>query len=89
MQDLERFADIVNANLKVTLNANQIGALVSLAFNIGGSSFKSSTILARLNKGEDPNRVAREELPKLNKIGIVVFQSLVKRREAEVAFFTS
>ena len=88
-QDLQRFADIVNANVRVRLNRNQIGALVSFTFNVGGGALRTSTLLRRLNAGEDPNRVAREEMPRWNRGGGQVLQGLVRRREAEVRFFTS
>ena len=88
-QDLQRFADIVNANVRVRLNRNQIGALVSFTFNVGGGALRSSTLLRRLNAGEDPNRVAREEMPRWNKGGGKVLPGLVRRREAEVRFFSS
>ena len=88
-QDLQKFANIVNANVKVRLNRNQIGALVSFTFNVGGGALKASTLLTRLNGGEDPNTVAREEMPRWNRGGGKVLQGLVRRREAEVKFFTS
>jgi GH24 family phage-related lysozyme (muramidase) len=48
----------------VTLNANQYGALVSWAFNVGNGNVQSSTLLSRLNAGEDEATVIAEELPK-------------------------
>jgi len=38
----------------VTLNANQYGALCSWAFNEGCGNVGSSTLISRLNAGEDP-----------------------------------
>ena len=69
----------------VVLNANQYGALVSWAFNVGGGNVDSSTLLRRLNAGESPNTVIAEELPKWNKAGGNVLPGLVRRRAAEVA----
>ena len=69
----------------VVLNANQYGALVSWAFNVGGGNVGSSTLLRRLNAGESPNTVIAEELPKWNKAGGSVLPGLVRRRAAEVA----
>ena len=88
-QDLQKFANIVTSSVKVRLNANQMGALVSFTFNVGGGAFNTSTLLRRLNAGENPNTVATQEMPRWNKGGGVVLPGLVRRREAEVKFFTS
>ncbi len=88
-QDLQKFANIVTSSVKVRLNANQMGALVSFTFNVGGGAFNTSTLLRRLNAGENPNTVASQEMPRWNKGGGVVLPGLVRRREAEVKFFTS
>jgi lysozyme len=68
----------------VVLNANQYGALVSWAFNVGCGASGSSTLMKRLNAGENPNTVAEEELPKWNKGGGQVLPGLTRRRAAEV-----
>jgi len=71
---------------KVTLNANQYGALVSWAFNMGCPAVEDSTLAARLKAGADPvNTVLAEELPRWVHAGGVVFPGLVRRRKAEVA----
>ncbi|KAK7414850.1 hypothetical protein QQX98_006365 [Neonectria punicea] len=71
----------------VVLNANQYGALVSWAFNVGCGASGSSTLIRRLNNGEDPNTVAGEELPKWNKGNGEVIPGLTRRRAAEVDLF--
>jgi GH24 family phage-related lysozyme (muramidase) len=48
---------------------------------------QSSTLLKRLNAGEDPNTVAAQEIPKFNKAGGKVLAGLSKRRAAEVTLF--
>ncbi|KAH7385259.1 lysozyme [Phaeosphaeria sp. MPI-PUGE-AT-0046c] len=68
----------------VILNANQYGALVSWTFNVGPTNVQSSTLLKRLNAGEDANTVIAEELPKWNKAGGQTLPGLVRRRAAEV-----
>ena len=73
----------------VPLNRNQRGALTSFTFNVGGGAFRTSTLLRRLNAGEDPNTVATQELPRWNKGGGKVLPGLVRRRQAEVDFFKS
>lgn len=69
----------------VVLNANQYGALVSWAFNVGCANSKTSTLIKRLNAGDKPNTVCAEELPKWKYAGGVVLDGLVRRRAAEVA----
>lgn len=71
----------------MVLNENQYGALVSWAFNIGCGNSGSSTLISRLNGGEDPNTVAAEELPQWVYGGGEVLPGLVRRRDAEVALF--
>jgi len=92
--DLQGFITCVNKDVSnsVTLNDNQVGALVSFAFNGGCGRFASSTLLKRLNAGEDPNTVAAQELPKFNKATNkqgqkVVLKGLTNRRATEVALF--
>jgi lysozyme len=63
----------------VTLNANQFGALVSWAFNVGCGNSGSSTLVKRLNRGDLPNTVASEELPKWNHGSNGVLAGLTRR----------
>lgn len=70
---------------KVVLNANEYGALVSWAFNVGNGNVKSSSLLKRLNNGEKPSTVIPEELPKWKYAGGKVMPGLVRRRKEEVA----
>jgi GH24 family phage-related lysozyme (muramidase) len=63
-------------------------ALVSFAFNCGVGALEDSTLRRRLNAGELPNVVAREELPRWNKDADGVNEGLVLRRAEEVALFT-
>ncbi|UPL03217.1 hypothetical protein LCI18_014151 [Fusarium solani-melongenae] len=71
----------------VVLNANQYGALVSWAFNVGCGASGDSTLIRRLNDGEDANTVASEELPKWNKGNGQPIAGLTRRRAAEVDLF--
>ena len=63
-QDLIKFEDTINNNVTVKLEQNQFDALAAFTFNVGVSAFTSSTLLRRLNSGEDPCTVARTELPR-------------------------
>jgi GH24 family phage-related lysozyme (muramidase) len=74
-------------NNSVKLNDNQFGALTSFAFNLGCGAVQSSTLLKRLNAGENPNTVAEQEMPKFNKAGGKVLKGLSDRRAAEVKLF--
>jgi len=87
--DLKTFEDCIKNDLgkSVRLNDNQYGALVSWAFNVGCGNVKNSSLVRRLNAGENPNTVAAQELPKWNKGGGRVLPGLVKRRAAEVKLF--
>lgn len=49
-QDIAEFEKTVNYAVQVPLTQNQFDALVSLCFNIGQYSFKSSTLLKLLNR---------------------------------------
>lgn len=73
----------------VVLNPNQYGALVSWAFNVGCGNSGTSTLVELLNQGEDPDEVARQELPQWNRGADDVLPGLVRRRAAEVGLFTT
>ncbi|KAJ2082685.1 hypothetical protein H4R24_001435 [Coemansia sp. RSA 988] len=74
-------------NSKPKLNQNQWAALTSWVFNVGCGNAQSSTLVKRLNKGDSPNTVAAQELPKWRKAGGKVMQGLVNRRKAEIKLF--
>ncbi len=87
--DLTGFESAVNSCVTVALNQNQFDALVSLAFNIGKSTLKSSTLLKKLNAGD--YAAAAEQFLVWNKITIngVKQESagLTRRRKAERELF--
>ncbi|KAF8149503.1 glycoside hydrolase family 24 protein, partial [Crassisporium funariophilum] len=86
--DAQKFVTCLHGLVKnVPLNDNQFGALTAFAFNLGCGTVQSSTLLKRLNAGEDPNTVAAAEIPKFNKAGGKVLAGLTRRRAAEVALF--
>lgn len=93
-------ADCINGYLRMlvkdpspghwnSLNINQLGALISFAFNIGCPEFRKSTLVKRINAGEDPKKVVPEELPRFvygTVDGVKVkLAGLVKRRAQEVS----
>lgn len=74
----DKFASQVNVLVKSKVNQNQFNALVSLAYNIGITGFKNSTVLRFVNS--DPNDI---------KIGNAFMmwtknKELVGRRKSEV-----
>jgi hypothetical protein len=81
----QRFEKCITAMTKATVNLNQYGALVSWSFNMGCGAAETSTLIKRLNKGENVNTVLSEELPKWVHAGGKVLQGLVRRRNAEIA----
>jgi len=87
--DLVQFEQCISnmINDSVVLNDNQIGALVSWSYNEGCGAAQSSTLISRLNAGDDPDTVASEELPKWVYAGGDVMPGLVRRRDAEVVLF--
>ena len=76
---------VVNEKVIVPLNQNQFDALVSFVFNLGGTRFKGSTMLFKLNAG-DYNGAADEFL-RWNKAGGVILPGLSRRRKAERELF--
>lgn len=83
--DLSVFRKGVRNLVKVPLNKNQFGALVSFAYNVGLGNLKSSTLLRMLNAG-DYNGAA-DQLLRWNKSNGKVLRGLARRREAERAVF--
>ena len=86
LKDLARFEKGVNELITVPLQQCQFDALVSFAFNCGNTALQESTLRRRLNAGEDPNTVAKAELPRWTNNGLA---GLVRRRMEEVNLFCS
>ena len=84
-RDMEKFASGVRKLIKVHLNDNQFGALVSFAYNVGLGNFKKSSVLRVVNArqfDQVPRRLAL-----WNKAGGRVLKGLVRRRGEEAALF--
>ncbi len=84
-QTVDKFAAGVDELISANVNANQFGACVSLAYNIGVGAFAKSTVLRELNAGNMDNAAVAFKL--WNKAGGVVSKGLVNRREAEMQLF--
>jgi len=80
------FADEVRRTVKSTLNDNQLGALVSFCFNIGGSSFSRSTLARKANANPNDPTI-RDEFMRWTRGGGKVLPGLVKRREEEANLY--
>lgn len=74
--------------VKVPINANQLTALTSLAYNIGMGAFSRSTLLRLLNNGTEKNLVAAQFI-RWNKVKGQVVDGLTKRRKLEAELFLS
>lgn len=90
----ELFTNILNRDfvpsvaklVKVPLNDNQFGALVSFAYNIGTGALGRSTLLRLVNANpSDPN--IRNEFLKWNRAGGRVLNGLTRRRAAEANLY--
>lgn len=85
--DLAGFVDGIKKLLRNELNDNQFSACVSLVYNIGLGSFKSSTLLRLLNIG---NMYASSlEFIKWDHANGVEVSGLLRRRIAEQKLFNS
>lgn len=81
LNDLNYTAERLRRLLKVELNDNQFGALLSFMFNVGEGTFKKSSVLTNVNSnnfGRVPGRLALYRLANGQ-----VMNGLVRRRAAE------
>ena len=84
-EEYDAFEKKVRALVKVPVTANQLGALVSFAYNVGVGALGSSTLLKLLNA---KNYVgAAGQFARWNKAGGKVLAGLTKRRASEAALF--
>lgn len=84
-RDLANTEAVVRNLVKVPLNDNQYGALVSFVFNVGATAFKTSTLLRLLNAGDYLG--AQTQFPRWVHGGGKVLPGLVTRRAAEMKLF--
>jgi GH24 family phage-related lysozyme (muramidase)/uncharacterized protein YvpB len=87
--DLQRFYDALARAIPRVAGwpPNRAAALVSWTYNVGVGAMQDSTLRKRMLAGEDPVKVAREELPRWNKADGRELAGLTRRRAAEVALF--
>jgi len=86
-QDLERFEKCVNSAVTVAFAQHQFDALVSFAFNVGTTAFRSSTLVRVLNDGHYDK--VPGQMRRWNKAGGKVVKGLINRREKEIKHWLS
>lgn len=82
---LQKFLDLINPYIKRIPNENQLGAMLSLAYNIGPGAFNKSTLLKKWNAGDVEG--AAEQFLVWNKAAGRTLNGLKRRREDEKALF--
>lgn len=85
VEDLTAISDGLNRLVNVPVSESQYIALLSLAFNIGATALKKSTLLFHLNHGRYDE--AAEEFDKWVYASGKVSEGLKHRRAAERALF--
>lgn len=80
-QDAVTAEKCINNSVRVVLTQNQFDALVSFVFNVGCGNFRSSTLLRKLNEGDD--LAAADQFAVWNKAAGKVMAGLTNRRESE------
>ena len=91
MEDLAEFADGVKRMLARDASSTELGALVSLAYNIGLSGFKGSTVLRKHNEGDRQSAARAFALWNKARVNGVlqVLPGLTARRAREAALYLS
>ena len=84
--DVDQRIKFIKPLIKVSITANMMAAMTSLAYNIGLQAFKDSKLLEKLNAGVDKKIVANEFL-KWNKVNKTPVKGLTNRRIAERELF--
>ena len=86
LMQIKLFENEVKRTVKSALNDNQLGALVSFCFNIGGGAFSKSTLAKKANANPNDPTI-RAEFMRWTRGGGKVLPGLVKRREAEANLY--
>ncbi|CAB4137532.1 COG3772 Phage-related lysozyme (muraminidase) [uncultured Caudovirales phage] len=86
LMQIKLFENEVRRIVKSALNENQLGALVSFCFNIGGGAFSKSTLAKKANTNPNDPTI-RDEFMRWTRGGGKVLPGLVKRREAEATLY--
>ena len=81
LNDLQPVKKTVDSLVKVPLNEYQRAALYSFTYNVGSGAFSKSTLLKKLNAGDQDG--ACEELRRWVYAGGMKFRGLMNRRDME------
>lgn len=84
--DVADFESCVKNAVKVSVTQNQYDAMVSFAFNVGCSSFKSSTLLSELNSGKLSDAEAQYQFTRWHS---GCLEGLERRRFTESQLFST
>ncbi|PPC64152.1 lysozyme [Pantoea sp. ICBG 1758] len=79
--DLQPVKKVVDSLVKVPLNEYQRASLYSFTYNVGASAFSKSTLLKKLNQGDQTG--ACEELRRWVYAGGMKWRGLMNRRDME------
>ena len=85
VRELKHVESAIARLIRVELTENQFSAIASLTFNIGCGRLKSSTLRAKINRGDYSG--ASAEFPKWRRAGGRILKGLVRRRKAERELF--
>jgi lysozyme len=86
MHTVAQFERQVDTVVTAPVNANQLGALTSFAFNVGMGNFRKSTLLRKVNANPNDPTI-RAEFMKWIRANGKVLTGLQRRREAESALY--
>lgn len=86
LMQVKLFTDEVKRVVKSNINDNQLGALVSFCFNVGGAAFGRSTLCRKVNANPNDPTI-RDEFMRWTRGGGKVLPGLVKRRQEEANLY--
>ena len=86
-RDISSAEKAIKRLVKVELNENEFSALCSFVYNLGSGNLQSSTLRAKLNRGDYEG--AANEFPKWRRAGGKILKGLVLRREMERKLFVT
>jgi lysozyme len=86
MFEIEEIIPRIEKLIKVEVTNNQFCALVSFCYNLGTGALGKSTLLKKLNRGDELGEVGLEFKKWINAGGRPL-QGLIRRREAERKLF--
>ena len=83
-EDLKEFSNLVKEYVFVPLNSNRKAALLSFAYSIGISSFKTCRLLELINESASKNKLIREWSPYINRLWQSGGELMIDKRRLEL-----